>query len=51
MTPAGMSGALFTVSENVPHTFVIPSEARNLSFFLLELKIEERCLASLGMAK
>jgi hypothetical protein len=36
-------------AEKVIH-FVIPSEARNLSFFALG-QIEERFLASLGMTK
>src|ERR1700688_2648020 len=38
------------LAEKVPTFFVIPSEARNLSFFSWAL-IEERFLASLGMAK
>jgi hypothetical protein len=46
-----MSDADFAVSKNAAHTFVIPSGARNLSFFLLDLKIEERFLAPLGMTK
>jgi hypothetical protein len=37
-------------AEKAPTFFVIPSEARNLSFFLWG-EIEERFLASLGMTK
>jgi hypothetical protein len=38
------------LAEKVPTFFVIPSEARNLSFFSWAW-IEERFLASLGMTK
>jgi hypothetical protein len=38
------------LEEKVPHPFVIPSEARNLSSIYAQEK-KERFLASLGMTK
>jgi hypothetical protein len=38
------------MAEKVSHPFVIPSEARNLSFFSAG-QTQERFLASLGMTK
>jgi hypothetical protein len=44
------SKRLYRLRKKGPTLFVIPSEARNLSFFSAG-QIEERFLASLGMTK